>query len=80
MIGYYLESELRNCLPTSAHLCTVLTQVEVDPLDPAFQTPTKPIGPFYEEIPPQLRALDFVHRDGKYRRVVASPLPQKILE
>eukprot|EP01031_Cornospumella_fuschlensis_P001144 gene1144-1435_t len=43
MIGYLIEQELVNALPTGAHCATLLTRVEVDADDPAFLTPTKPI-------------------------------------
>jgi carbamate kinase len=48
MIGYLLEQELRNCLP-HRQVATLLTQVKVNPQDPAFAQPTKPIGPFYSQ-------------------------------
>jgi hypothetical protein len=51
MIGYVLEEHLRNVLPTSTPIAAMLTQVEVDRNDPAFQAPTKPIGPFYDTDP-----------------------------
>ena len=63
---------------------TVLTQVVVDPADPAFAAPTKPIGPVYSEE--RARALELergwtIARDGDYfRRVVASPEPLRIVE
>ena len=47
MIGYLIQQELGNALPFEKHLATLLTQIEVDPDDPAFQNPTKPIGPIY---------------------------------
>ena len=47
MLGYLLEQELANLLPASRAVASLLTRVEVDPLDPAFLTPTKPIGPVY---------------------------------
>lgn len=64
---------------------TVLTQVEVDPQDPAFQHPTKPIGAFMtkEEADKLVteRGYDVVEDAGRgYRRVVASPMPQSIVE
>lgn len=76
MIGYELEQELRNVLPHSTNVAALLTQVEVDPKDPAFLTPTKPIGPFYESDPTGTMAKI----DGRYRRVVASPKPKRIVE
>ena len=47
MIGYLIQQELVNFVPKSATLATVLTQTEVDPKDPAFAHPTKPVGPVY---------------------------------
>lgn len=49
---------------------------KVDPEDPAFQTPTKPIGPFYDSDPSGTMAKI----DGRFRRVVASPRPKRIVE
>jgi carbamate kinase len=83
MIGYVLEQELRNRLPGRAAV-TVLTQVVVDPEDPAFVSPTKPIGPVYTEE--QAKRLEAergwtIARDGDhFRRVVASPKPLRIVE
>ncbi len=48
MIGYLIEQELENSLPEGPRVATLLTQVEVDPRDPAFRNPTKPVGPVYE--------------------------------
>ena len=47
MIGYMLELELGNLLPFEKPLATLLTMIEVDPDDPAFENPTKFIGPIY---------------------------------
>jgi carbamate kinase len=83
MIGYVLEQELQNRLPGRAAV-TVLTQVVVDREDPAFDAPTKPIGPVYTEE--RARALErelgwTIARDGDhFRRVVASPEPLRIVE
>jgi carbamate kinase len=83
MIGYVLEQELGNRLPGRAAV-TVLTQVVVDPEDPAFQNPTKPIGPVYTEE--QAKRLEVergwsIARDGgHFRRVVPSPQPIRIVE
>ncbi|GIS50234.1 MAG: hypothetical protein Ct9H90mP24_5260 [Methanobacteriota archaeon] len=49
MLGYAIQQELGNLLPTESSLGTILTMVEVDPDDPAFENPTKPIGPIYSE-------------------------------
>ena len=45
MIGYLIEQELGNVLRDEQPIATLLTQVEVDPTDPAFEKPSKPIGP-----------------------------------
>src|SRR6187402_1492672 len=47
MIGYVLEQELGNVLPPDVPLATILTMVQVDPDDPAFDDPTKFVGPVY---------------------------------
>ncbi len=84
MIGYVLQQELDNAHPAPARFATMLTQVEVDPRDAAFAAPTKPVGPVYGEA--QAQALKqqrgwAVAPDGKaWRRVVASPMPLRILE
>lgn len=84
MIGYLIEQELGNRLEWDRPLATVLTMVEVDPADPAFEHPTKPIGPRYTSD--DAKALTEAHGwtfapDGdRVRRVVASPTPQRIVE
>ena len=84
MIGYMIEQELGNLLPFERPFATILTMVEVDPADPAFENPTKPIGPVYGEA--EARALSVergwtVAPDGDgWRRVVPSPLPQRVFE
>ncbi|WP_019411394.1 carbamate kinase [Pseudomonas psychrophila] len=84
MIGYMIEQELGNLLPSEAAFATLLTQVEVDPKDPAFQNPTKPIGPVYSESEAKSLAAEkgwSIAPDGdKFRRVVASPKPKRIFE
>jgi len=83
MIGYILEQELHNRLP-ERRIATVLTQVLVDHNDPAFANPTKFVGPVYSEQPARLLSAErgwSMARDGEhFRRVVPSPLPQRILE
>ena len=83
MIGYLVEQELGSLLP-GRNIATVLTMVEVDADDPAFENPTKPIGPVYSDTEAQrLRAEGrwTIGRDGEHwRRVVASPLPRRVLE
>ena len=49
MIGYMIEQELGNLLPFEVPFATILSMIEVDPKDPAFENPTKFIGPIYEE-------------------------------
>jgi len=84
MIGYVIEQELGNIIPFDDHIVTVLTQVLVDPADPAFNKPTKPVGPIYDrQEADRLRAEKgwSMAPDGEYyRRVVPSPLPQRIIE
>jgi carbamate kinase len=84
MIGYLIEQELGNLLPFDKQLATVLTMTEVDPADPAFDDPTKFVGPVYTAA--QARSLAdergwTVKPDGAgWRRVVASPTPRRIFE
>ena len=87
-IGYDLQNGLREELldrGIQKGVATVLTQVEVDPDDPAFQNPTKPIGAFMtkEEADALVKERDYkvVEDAGRgYRRVVASPKPVSIVE
>ena len=87
-IGYDLQNGLREELldrGINKGVATVLTQVEVDPEDPAFQNPTKPIGAFMskEEADALVKERDYkvVEDAGRgYRRVVASPKPVSIVE
>lgn len=83
MIGYVIEQELGNLL-TQRLFATLLTQVKVDPHDPAFAHPTKPIGPVYDEATARKLATERgwqIAPDGdKWRRVVPSPKPLAILE
>lgn len=83
MIGYILMQELKNLLPQQEVSC-MLTQMLVDPQDPAFADPTKPIGPVYQEAEARELAEKFqwtVKADGQYfRRVVPSPKPIGIVE
>jgi len=83
MIGYVLQQELGNALRDRL-FATVLTQVRVDPLDPAFDRPTKPIGPVYDEPTARRLAAErgwtVAPDNDKWRRVVPSPRPLEILE
>ena len=82
MIGYLIQQELGNELPFEKHLATLLTQIEVDPADPGFQNPTKPIGPVYSAEEAQALADEkgwtFKPDGDSMRRVVPSPLPKRI--
>jgi len=84
MIGYMIEQELGNLLPPEVPLATMLTMVEVDPDDPAFDDPTKFVGPVYsKETAEGLRAEKgwAFKQDGEHwRRVVPSPEPAQIFE
>ncbi|HGZ8740564.1 TPA: carbamate kinase [Staphylococcus aureus] len=89
MIGYWLETEINRILTemnSDRTVGTIVTRVEVDKDDPRFNNPTKPIGPFYtkeevEELQKEQPDSVFKEDAGRgYRKVVASPLPQSILE
>ena len=87
-IGYHIQQALKQALKDRGRdvpVATVVSQVVVDKNDPGFQNPTKPIGPFYTED--EAKAL--VEEKGYtvkedagrgWRRVVASPIPQRIVE
>lgn len=87
-IGYDLQNALREELldrGIQKGVTTVLTQVEVDPQDPAFQHPTKPIGAFMSQEEAQRmvreRGYDVMEDAGRgWRRVVASPKPVSVVE
>ena len=87
-IGYDLQNGLREELLNrgiNKGVATVLTQVQVDPADPAFQNPTKPIGAFMSKDEADKlvaeRGYNVIEDAGRgYRRVVASPRPQSIVE
>ena len=84
MIGYMIEQELGNLLPFEVPFATLLTMIEVDPKDPAFAKPDKPIGPVYAEAQAKAIATErgwTIARDGAgFRRVVPSPQPKRIFE
>ncbi len=87
-IGYLLQQVLGDVLEecgAELPICSLVTQVEVDPADPRFDNPTKPVGPFYtaEEAGriSSERGWRMKEDAGRgFRRVVASPRPLKILE
>jgi carbamate kinase len=84
LIGYLLEQEIGNALGGERAVATLLTRVEVEADDAAFDEPTKPIGPVYD--PQRAVALKHEHgwtmaRDGEgWRRVVASPAARAIVD
>jgi carbamate kinase len=82
MIGYLIQQELGNELPFDKRLASLLTLIEVEREDPAFEDPTKPIGPIYtkQESEQLAEEKDWVFKpDGdSFRRVVPSPLPRRI--
>ena len=84
MIGYMLEQELGNQLPMDQALATILTMIEVDPGDPAFQNPTKFVGPVYTAEQARRITADkgwIMKADGdSWRKVVPSPRPKRIFE
>ena len=87
-IGYDLQNEIRTELLNRGiykPVSTLITQVRVDPEDPAFENPSKPIGKFLtkEEADFQAKAYGHVMKEDAgrgYRRVVASPKPVEIVE
>lgn len=84
MIGYVIEQELGNLLPNDRPFATILSMTEVDPDDPAFHLPTKPIGPVYAKAEADRMAGEkgwtFQPDGAGWRRVVASPRPRRIFE
>ena len=83
-IAYLIEMGMRNVLGSSRNVVTLVTQVMVDPADPMFQNPTKPVGPYYtKEQADQLAAeTGAAYREDPkgngWRKVVASPKPTRI--
>lgn len=87
-IGYWLQNQLNEALAEEGiekDVATLITQVVVDSNDPAFDNPTKPVGPFLTKEEADKSAAEtgdqFVEDAGRgYRKVVASPKPQTIVE
>jgi carbamate kinase len=83
MIGYWIAQAMQNVVP-ARDVVALITRTEVNPSDPAFDRPTKFIGRVYsEQEAASIEASNgwVIHRDGTgWRRVIASPEPQKILE
>lgn len=87
-MGYMLQQSFMNVL--HAHgvdrtVSAIVTQVEVDPADPAFANPTKPVGRFFNVLEAEILRSEhdwqFVEDSGRgYRRVVPSPEPRRILD
>lgn len=88
LIGYMIQQNLRNLLKEQGirvPVATVVTQVLVDEEDPAFENPTKPVGPFYDEEEAKRlageRGFTVMEDSGRgWRRVVPSPHPKGIVE
>lgn len=84
MIGYFIEQELGNLLPFEKPIATLLTMTEVSADDPAMSDPSKFVGPVYSEADAKRLAAErgwVVKPDGDaWRRVVPSPVPQRIFE
>lgn len=87
-IGYHLQQSLKyalNIRNKNIPVVTLATQMVVEKADPAFENPTKPIGPFYSEAEAKelesTKGYTMKEDAGRgWRRVVASPLPRKIVE
>src|SRR5260221_5588251 len=87
-MGFMLQQAIRNRLESiglGGEVATVLTEVEVDPADPGFKRPSKPIGPFFTRYRAEALERDLgwtMQEDagrGGWRHVVASPQPKRIL-
>ncbi|MSU91749.1 carbamate kinase [Rhodobacteraceae bacterium 2CG4] len=82
MIGYMIEQALENALGHDRPVATLLTQIEVNPKDPAFARPTKFIGPVYDKAEAerlaQARGWSIAADGARWRRVVPSPMPMDI--
>jgi len=87
-IGYHIQQGLKYALNKrnkNIPVVSLVTQVVVEKNDPAFQNPTKPIGPFYseEEAKKLMEEKGYIMKEDAgrgWRRVVASPIPRKIVE
>ena len=87
-IGYHLQQSLQNELHKrwmNKNVATIVTQIAVDPQDPAFDNPSKPVGDFYtkEQAEPIEKEKGYTFKEDAgrgYRQVVPSPLPKKIME
>jgi carbamate kinase len=84
LIGYLLQQELGNATKNKRGVATLLTQIEVDHDDVAFNNPSKPIGPLYTETEAAAMTAKYgwtMMADGPhFRRAIASPRPKRIIE
>lgn len=85
-MGYMIEQGIMNSLSkmgATPKVATLVTQIEVDSEDPAFNNPTKPVGPFYDKNKALIKmesGWKMVEDSGRgYRRVVPSPMPLRVL-
>lgn len=83
MIGYLIEQEVGNRLPAGRSIATLLTRVEVDRDDPAFERPSKPIGPVYSGAEREALQREtgwvWVADGAGFRRAVPSPAPRRVV-
>ena len=87
-IGYHLQNKIREELKNRSiekNVVAITTQVVVDPADPAFNNPTKPIGSFYskEEATKLMEKSKDIYKEDSgrgYRKVIPSPTPVKVVE
>lgn len=87
-IGYHLQNKIREELKNRSiekNVVAITTQVVVDPADPAFNNPTKPIGTFYskEEAAKLMEKSKDIYKEDSgrgYRKVIPSPTPVKVIE
>ncbi|MGQ3330387.1 amino acid kinase family protein [Halorubrum sp. FL23] len=82
-IGYLVADQLESAV--DGRVTTVVTRVRVDPADPAFEDPTKPIGPYYTESEAAEQSFETgpvtkPTGESAYRRLVPSPEPTAVLE
>lgn len=84
MIGYVIQQELSNALAGEREVAAIVTTTDVDEADPAFERPTKLIGPQYSAQDAAEAAAEYrwtIARDGvAFRRVVPSPAPRRIVQ
>jgi len=90
MLGYMLQQSMENALGArgiARPVISIITQTRVDPLDPAFARPSKPIGPYFTREEADAHGVEHgwtMHEtgsgDARFRRVVPSPEPLDIIE